>query len=324
MEKGVGFLRKFIFSISIICLIAALGYIFYDLVFLSLKNGAVTNDIQKIAYDIPEEDKENSSDNDSPSSPKYNWKKLKDINPEIVAWVKIPHTNIDYPVLQHKEDNENDQYYLYRDYNKDYSQYGSVFIDYRSDMNSKNIILHGHHMIDGSMFSDLVKYGGADPDIGFYKGSPYIYFSTPEEDCVYEIISVLKTPQDNSNNDFFNYMVGNFSTNRDFLNYLYSIRIRSMINCPVSSNENDQLLTLSTCSYEYSGTIRTVVVARKLRNDEPLSYVGGATENKNVLHGVGYYEKYGGTRPKELTFEEDFKNLYWYDGNVNPQKSATP
>jgi RHS repeat-associated protein len=62
-------------------------------------------------------------------------------------------------------------------------------------------------------------------------------------------------------------MQGSFLSDAEFMNYVYNVRIRSLINCPVMVNEDDQLLTLSTCSYEFSG-FRTVVVARKLREGE--------------------------------------------------------
>ena len=74
----------------------------------------------------------------------HDWKKLKDINKEIVAWLKIADTKIDYPVLYHKGDTEKSQFYLYKDMYKDYSIHGSIFVDFRSEKgaNSKNVILH--------------------------------------------------------------------------------------------------------------------------------------------------------------------------------------
>ena len=73
-----------------------------------------------------------------------NFKKLQNINSEIVAWINVPHTNIDYPVLYHKEDTLHSQYYLYNNYEKNYSQYGRIFIDFRSQqgVKSKNVIMH--------------------------------------------------------------------------------------------------------------------------------------------------------------------------------------
>jgi len=109
-----------------------------------------------------------------------NFKKLQKINSEIVAWINVPHTNIDYPVLYHKEDTLHSQYYLYNNYEKNYSQYGSIFIDFRSQqgVKSKNVIMHGHHMMDGSMFANLLKYGKTSIDMNFYKKSPTFTVTT--------------------------------------------------------------------------------------------------------------------------------------------------
>ena len=122
-------------------------------------------------------------------------------------------------------------------------------------------------MNDGSMFGNLMKYGSTSGNLDFYKESPTIEFDTPEGNADYKIISVFKTNTLSSQGEFFNYMVGDFQNEKDFMNYVYNVRIRSLINCPVDVNEDDQLLTLSTCSYEFT-EFRTVVVARKVRGGE--------------------------------------------------------
>lgn len=197
------------------------------------------------------------------------WDELKKINKEIVGWIQIKDTKIDYPVLWHKGDDITDQFYLNHNYKGDYDSYGCIFLDYRctKGMDSKNIVLHGHHMNDGSMFGELMNYGGTEADMDFYKKHATIKFDTPQGDGVYKIISVYKTNTLSAHGEFFNYMVGNFQNDKDFMNYVYNVRIRSLINCPVDVNEDDELLTLSTCSYEYTN-FRTVVVARRVRIGE--------------------------------------------------------
>ena len=73
---------------------------------------------------------------------------------------------------------------------------------------------------------------------------------------MYKIISVFKTNTLMSHGEFFNYMVGNFQNDKDFMDYVYNVRVRSLINCPVETNEDDTLLTLSTSSYEYTTSAR--------------------------------------------------------------------
>ena len=106
-------------------------------------------------------------------------------------------------MLGHKGDDAVDQYYLNHDYRGDYDSYGSVFLDYRctKGMESKNIVLHGHHMNDGSMFAGLMEYGGTSGNLDYYKKHPTIIFDREPvtdgdgnevtRDGVYKIISVF-------------------------------------------------------------------------------------------------------------------------------------
>ena len=173
-------------------------------------------------------------------------------------------------MLWNKSDNREGQYYLNRDYRGYTNFYGSVFVDYRCKKGTKsqNVVLHAHHIRDGSMFGGLMKYaGGTSGDLKFYKKSPTVIFNTPDGNGTYKIISVFKTNTLSSHGEFFNYMIGDFQNEKDFMNYVYNVRIRSLINCPVDVNEDDELITLSTCSYEFSN-FRTIVVARKVRDGE--------------------------------------------------------
>lgn len=250
----------------------------------------------------------------------HNWDDIKAINEEIVGWVKIDNTVIDYPTLEHKGDNEDYQYYLYKDYYKNYSGYGSIFLDYRckQSVNSKNVILHGHHMNDGSMFQNLMYYGKFEGDLEFYKKSPIIHFDTPEGDADYKIISYYKTNTLDAHGDFFDYLTSEFTSDAEFMNYVYLIRERSLINTPVTVNEDDQLLTLSTCSYEYS-EFRTVLVARKVREGESSEVdVSKATQNLDALWPDVHYSSKD-AKPKISTFSKAYKNneIDWYDGKGN-------
>lgn len=249
------------------------------------------------------------------------WDKLKQINSEVVGWVTIDGTNIDYPVLQHPGDNDDEQFYLHRDIYKNYSGYGSIFLDYRSNnaVKSKNLILHGHHMNDGSMFQNLMGYGKYTADMSFYNDHPTIEFDTPDGDAVYKIISVFKTNTLDAHGDFFNYLVGSFESDAEFMNYVYLVRARSLINTGVTCNEKDQLLTLSTCSYEYSD-FRTVVVARKTRVGEDSNVdTSKASANPTPLWPDVYYGFDDSKKPKVTTFKTESKNggISWYDGKGN-------
>ena len=314
-------IRKIVVLVAIIAFIVAAVYLVNEFVVKPYLNSQITSEIYDIAYST-------TSEEGSETKPQsQNWDALKKLNKEIVAWITIKDTKVDYPVLEHKGDNAYSQYYLNRTYKKSYSSYGSVFIDYRStdSVKSKNVILHGHNIRDGSMFHGLMGYGDLKGNLDFYKKHPIIEFNTPEADGQYKIISVFKTSTyyEHDNGEFFNYMQGSFLSDAEFMNYVYNIRIRSLINCPVMVNEDDQLLTLSTCSYEFSG-FRTVVVARKLREGEKATVnTEIATLNSAPVFPACYYQRYGGTRPEVLTFKTAHSKglINWYDGAGNLEGS---
>lgn len=312
-RKSVSLLAFFVFFVTAILLI-------YNLVYLPMQNNAIQSEIQTIFYEG-----ENKGAQEGGTEVKTkDWDALKKINKDIVGWLKLDNTVIDYPVLRDKDDNENYQYYLNHNYKKDYSGYGSVFVDYRctKGTNSKNVVLHAHHMRDGSMFENLMKYGITAGDFDFYKKTPTITFDTPDGDATYKIISVFKTNTLSSHGDFFNYMIGDFNSDSEFMNFVYNVRVRSFFNCPVSVNQDDTLLTLSTCSYEFSD-FRTVVVARKVRIGEDAKVdVSKASLNPNPVWPQVYYSSNGGKRPKVTTFKTAYKagEIDWYDGTGDPIK----
>lgn len=310
-RKSISLIAFFVFFVTAVLLL-------YNLVFLPMMNNAIQSEIQKVFYN------DDGSKEGGTEAKTKDWKALKKINKDIVGWIKLDNTVIDYPVLRNKDDDENYQYYLNHNYKKEYSGYGSIFVDYRctKGTDSKNVVLHGHHMNDGSMFGNLLNYGKTTGELSFYKKTPTITFDTPDGDATYKIISVFKTNSLSAHGEFFNYMIGNFNSDSEFMNFVYNVRIRSLFNCPVSVNEDDTLLTLSTCSYEFS-EFRTVVVARKVRiGEDPTVDVSKASLNKNPVWPDVYYSSYGGTRPKVTTFKTAYKagDIKWYDGTGDPTK----
>lgn len=314
--KEIG--RKCVVIASFCVFVAALSLLMYNMVYLNMKNTALNGEIQRIAYST---DVDSDTDNKPDKGKTINWKELKKINSDIVGWIQIDNTKVDYPVLWSQSDNRNYQYYLSHNYKKDYDSYGSIFLDYRctKGTDSKNIVIHGHHIQGGSMFGDLMKFGGTSGNLDFYKKTPTITFDTPDGDGTYKIISVFKTNTLASHGEFFNYMIGDFQNEKDFMNYVYNVRVRSLFNCPVDVNEDDELLTLSTCSYEFTN-FRTVVVARKVRKGESTKVdVSKATLNKNAVWPQVYYSAYGGTRPEVTDFCTAYEKnqIDWYNGDYD-------
>lgn len=251
-----------------------------------------------------------------------NWDKLKKINKEIIGWIKIKNTRIDYPVVQRKTDNSKSQFYLYHNYKGESSSYGSIFVDYRSKkgLKSKNVVIHGHNMNDGSMFENLMKYGKTEGNLAFYKKAPTIQISTKDGGTeTYKIFSIFKSNVNPRQGEYFDFYCSQFRNDSQFMNYVYNLKIRSLIDTGVTVNEDDQLLTLVTCSYEFYN-FRTVVVARKCREGENENIdTSVAKLQKNPLWPQIYYTYKGKNRPKVSTFKKQYnkEKITWYDGDGN-------
>lgn len=243
----------------------------------------------------------NKSDNNT-------FKDLLNINPEIKGWIKIENTIIDYPVVQSDEL----EFYLNHNYKKEPSRYGSIFIDSKckDGVSSKNVILHGHNMRNGEMFAGILDLA----DLDFYKSSPIIEFNSTEQKNKWKIISVFKTNTLPEHGEIFNYLAISFMNDNSFLDYVYNVKLRSLIETGIDVKESDQLLTLSTCSYEFDD-FRTVVVARKIRpNESEHINLDNVNKNENPLMPECWYKRYGGQPPVHKDFSEDYQagKIDWY------------
>lgn len=296
-------IMKIILLISIVVLLVS-SYLLIDLLIIQpSKNRAINHQIHGM-YTVDN----NQEYTEDGTLKKFN--KLREINSDIKGWIYIPYTSIDYPVLQSSKDDPT--YYLYRDYNKNSNRYGSIFMDSNCDLGSypKSIVIHGHHMNDGSMFANVLRYSNLE----FYKSNPVITFDTIYEIGKWKIISIFKTNTLSSQGKIFEYLKTGFSSTADFLDYIYNVRIRSIINTPVDVTDDDRIIILSTCSYELKD-FRTVIVARKVRENESAEVdVENASANSNPVYPDGWYEKYGGQRPSVLDFKTALKNgqIDWY------------
>ena len=268
-------------------LAVSLGLILKNLVLDPYFSGKENDEVREIYH--------SSSETAGAAGPKEDkFSELLAIDPDICGWISAPGTRIDYPVLQAGEDSPD--FYLTHNYKKEKSKYGSIFAAANSKVrsNPKNIVLYGHHMNDGQMFADLMKFSDAD----FCSQNPTIDFrSAWEENGNWKIISVFKTNTLAKHGAVFDYGVSKFSGSESFMQYVEDVKKRSLIETGVDVRGNDRLLTLSTCSYELEG-FRTVLVARKVRQGESefvdASLIKAAD---NPLMPNGWYEKYGGFPP---------------------------
>ena len=306
-------IRKVVLIVAIITFIVSASMLVNILVIRPAVNDNTTGSIRELLVSTTETDEEGNEITKKPTDGSQgtlvDFSKLLSENKDTVGWIKIPNTRIDYVVVQPPE-NEDHEYYLYRDFYGNYDVYGTVFMDYRSSLDSKNLILHGHHMQDGRMFANILNY----EDFDFYKKTPTFTFNTIYEKSEWKIISVLKTNTLEEHGKFFNYLRGDFDSDYDFLNFVYQIRERSLYDCPV--DENDTLVTLSTCTYDFS-EFRFVVVARRVRDGENAKVdVSKAKVNPDTLYPDVWYNVRGGTKPDVTTFQEAYNEgkIDWYDG----------
>ena len=185
-------------------------------------------------------------------------------NSDLVGWIRVDGTRIDYPVMQTPD---NPEYYLHRDFNKEYSDSGTPFLDANSRIGGTwNWIIYGHNMKFGTMFHDLQKYDSKefwdthktfsvdvyDPETGIID---------PE---VYEIFAVCRSRIRAGNSDAFSYYRYAGCTDEDtFHEYVAGVRSESIYETDIIPQYGEQLVTLSTCAY-HTNEGRFYVVGRRI------------------------------------------------------------
>lgn len=216
---------------------------------------AVIADILPEQEEIPT-DKKAITDKETVETGK-NISGLQALNSDCIGWIEISGTSIDFPVMQSPDEPE---LYLKSDFNKNYSRYGVPFLDYRCDLTeSDNLIIYGHHMTDGSMFSDLHKYMDKD----FCAENPIITIYTTEGIAEYEIFAVLPetgtVPQDGQSI----FKLINCTDETEFGTYMEYLKDRSLYDTDITAEYGDKLITLTTCEYSQNNG-RLAVVGRKV------------------------------------------------------------
>lgn len=176
-------------------------------------------------------------------------------NNEMFGWLKIDGTVIDYPVVRNGASNA---YYLHKNFDKKYSYAGIPFADYQCSAESENIIIYAHNMNNGTMFRELLKYSSKD----FYQKNMNISFDTLYNRYVYRIIAVFRTAV-GASDEFKYYEFTNAADEVDFDIYVQECIKRSLYKTGETAHYGENLLTLSTCSYNRKNE-RFVVVAKRI------------------------------------------------------------
>ena len=240
-------------------------------------------------------------------------------NKDIVGWVKIEDTPIDYPVLQ-AADND---YYLTHSFDGTKTISGSLFADchipltYESVPN--NIVVYGHNLLSGEYFSKLTyylpaRYGSLD----FYKTHPTFEFDTLYEEGTYKVFAGMYINTGEKDGYAYPYhQKRSFKTKAEFMDFVGNILDRSAFYTGVDLEYGDQILTLSTCFFYPLGmdhSTRFVLFARKVRDSESAEVdVSKAYINEDPLYFDAYYrltgaEEWGG-RKWDTSLVKDFDDF---------------
>lgn len=184
--------------------------------------------------------------------PDVDWNYWKSINPDVIGWITVPDTPINYPILQAHSDDPD--FYLHHDIYGNWSVYGIPYLDAENEsgglFGSQNAVIFGHHMNDGTMFAALADYSNK---------------KYAEKHCTI----LLQTPQEKKeyNARFVNIINANdalkrtfFLDNTDYANW-YKDQLSNAIVTLEQGEQPESVVTLCTCSYNYFGNERTLVVA---------------------------------------------------------------
>lgn len=239
----------------------------------------VTNDEENKDEDIntqepdipsdPSDNDENNENNNQSSNNNYSndywdyinvpylnvdFNTLKKINPDVVGWLKVENTNVNYPIVQANDN----AYYLTHDFKRNKNSAGWIFLDYRNDLNNlrKNSIIYGHNMLNKTMF-------GSIPDnvlSNSWLSNPnnhLIKLSTPNSNMIWKIFSVYTIEPES-------YYIKTLFNNIEYQQFIDTIKARSIYDFNEELTINDKILTLSTC--DNTGKKRVVIHAKLIKS----------------------------------------------------------
>jgi len=174
---------------------------------------------------------------------------LKKINPDVVSWITIPGTNIDYPLLQGKDNNQ----YLHKDMEGRDCAAGAIFLDHgdKADLSSRHNIIYGHHMKNGTMFKDIVRY----KDQQYFDEHQNITIYTPDREIHLKALAAVVTSPDAIRRKI------DFQSQKEFTSYIEEMSKGAKAFAAVPKGVTiRRLYSFVTCSYEFQNA-RTILYA---------------------------------------------------------------
>ncbi len=268
--KKVKSKQKIILFILLILIFISLTFVIMKLIKWKLDNDDIKNQLQNLQNSVVKEEVSNN-DNVAVNPNNVSNSQVDDVylniplvsvdianlkkqNSDTIGWLKVNGTNIDYPVVQ-ASDNE---YYLTHAFNHNYNEAGWIFADYRNNLvDDKNLVIYGHARLNSTMFGTLKNV--VKPfwynDINNY----VINFSMYDYNTSWLVFSTYI-----ADNEKY-YIKTSFSSDDEYMNFLNTIKSRSVYNYNIDINENDHIMTLSTC---YTNDKRIVLHAKLIKREK--------------------------------------------------------
>lgn len=186
------------------------------------------------------------------------YKDLYAMNNDLVGWIKIEGTKVDYPVMQTPN---SPNFYLHKSFDKDYSDRGCIYVREECDLEepSDNVTIYGHNMLDGSMFATLHNY----EDKEYWEKNSLIFFDTLTERHTYKIFAVFKTSA-NVGEGFSYHQFIDAASEKEFDEFVSTCKQLSKkyyYDTGITPVYGDKLICLSTCEYSLGDNSRLVVAA---------------------------------------------------------------
>ena len=229
---------KIILLAICLCVLIFSAYNIYKYLSEENANKKLNNDLmEKAIIETPNDNNDNAQENEDILPISVDFSVLKQENEDIVGWLYLENSPINYPVVQ---SNDND-YYLRRLVNGEYNIAGSLFMDYRnaSNLENNNTIIYGHNMKNNTMFGSLQEYKSQD----YYDNHKVMYYFTPGKNYIIELFTGYTISVES---DIYDLSVIDSSKLEELIS-------KSDFESNTKVTEEDKIITLSTCAYEYDG-----------------------------------------------------------------------
>ena len=229
---------KIILLVICLCVFIFSAYNIYKYLSEENANKKLNNELmEKAIIETPNDNNDNTQENEDILPISVDFSVLKQENEDIVGWLYLEDSPINYPVVQ-SYDND---YYLRRLVNGEYNIAGSLFMDYRNDSNleDNNTIIYGHNMKNNTMFGSLQEYKNQN----YYDNHKVMYYFTPEKNYIIELFTGYTISVES---DIYDLSIIDSSKLEELIS-------KSDFESNTKVTEEDKIVTLSTCAYEYDG-----------------------------------------------------------------------